>query len=325
MLRGACTLYIVGFWHLLNYTTVFSGYYNSFTIRFTVVVLGLFVFLSGYLLNIRGIEPNLIGIKNFFIKRFLRIYPLYILAIIWFYFSQLDDGYSLLKAVFLISMFYGPPPPTLWFITMIMCFYLVAPALIVVVNQVVKFWLLAIFMFSMLVMISLFSSKYDLRILIYFPAFVAGIYVARSRILYTNLSFIVVLICLLLSIVSSMMIENTPESSYISIPLASFGPIILFMFFSRYSDFVPNINLFGIISYAGFVMYLVHRPIYKIMKHLYSDFPLIMNGNLQILMYLFLVCLPIVILISWYIQKTYDDILKFLGASFLIKRDKFEL
>ena len=39
LLRAACVLYIVGFWHLMTYTEAFPGYHNGVTTRLTVAVL----------------------------------------------------------------------------------------------------------------------------------------------------------------------------------------------------------------------------------------------------------------------------------------------
>ena len=80
-LRAAYIFNIVGFWHLFNYTDAFPAYYKVVTVRLTVVVLGLFVMLSGYLLG--GSRPNLsiAGTWTFYKRRLLRIYPLYVVAL----------------------------------------------------------------------------------------------------------------------------------------------------------------------------------------------------------------------------------------------------
>jgi len=308
VLRGASVLYIVGFWHLMNYTSAFPIYYNQITLRVTVIILGLFVFLSGYLLGRKTIAPSKEGIKSFYVKRFLRIYPLYLGAIGLFFLFHLSDNSALLKAGFLVSMFYGPPPPTLWFITMIMGFYLLAPLLICAQNHEAKFWTLASMIFVIIVLITLFSPTGDQRIVVYFPAFACGIYfVNLAQHKKHLLSFFSV--GFLLSIILSLYVENFPERSLWSIPLATLGPALIFILSRRYENHIPNIKLFGILSYAGFVMYLIHRPVYHLMKLLY--FPSM--ENLQV-MYLVFLCLPLIILISLLIQRGYDNTLTFLSG-----------
>lgn len=312
MLRGICVLYIVGFWHLMNYTSLFRGYSNLLTLRLTVIVLGLFIFLSGYLLNTRGMEPGLQGLKNFYIKRFLRIFPLYLLAIVWFFLFHLSDGTTLLKAGLLISMFYGPPPPTLWFITMIMVFYIIAPLLISSSRQGLRFWLTAGAMFAVMAGISLISPSNDPRILIYFPAFVGGVYVATLRLAYPRALFAVTVAGFALAVALSLSVENFPEHSYFSIPLACFAPMLIFLLSAGCERHLPRLKFFSLISFAGFAMYLFHRPIYLFMKWLYLRLPAVVDADLQIMLYLFLVCLPLVTLISWLIQHGYDRTVAYL-------------
>ncbi len=49
ILRVGSIFYIVGFWHLLSYTTAIADHNNFITIRITYIILGTFVFISGYL------------------------------------------------------------------------------------------------------------------------------------------------------------------------------------------------------------------------------------------------------------------------------------
>jgi len=50
-MRGLSILFIVGYWHLLGYAHGIDHYKNGFTGRLTLVVLGLFIFLSGHLVS----------------------------------------------------------------------------------------------------------------------------------------------------------------------------------------------------------------------------------------------------------------------------------
>ena len=246
MLRGASILYIVGFWHLMEYTPAFPSYENPITLRVTVTVLGLFVFLSGWLVGQRVIETSKEGVKIFYIKRFLRIYPLYLGAIGLFFICNLSDKTTLLKASMLISMFDGPAPPTLWFITMFMMFLLVAPLLVCAVKHETRFWAVAAIIFGSLALIMRYSTAGDPRVVIYFPAFVCGIYLAQLGLLRLKYVHIFTLIGLVLSIGLSFAVDNFPETSFWSIPLACFAPVSIFLLSWRYRDSVPNARSFGV-------------------------------------------------------------------------------
>ena len=157
---------------------------------------------------------------------------------------------------------------------------------------------------------SLVSPVSDPRILIYYPAFAGGVYLATLKAGYSKALRLGVITISILSIVLSFMDHSAPESSYMSIPLACSAPLLIFLLSSRFSRFFPVSKTVCLISYAGFVMYLIHRPIYLYMKVLYSKLPLMMDADLQIMLYLYFICLPLVTLISWIIQRCYDQGLK---------------
>ena len=130
VLRVVCILYIVGYWHLVPYTQGYPGYATFITEAIKDSALGVFVFCSGYLLGLREVRLSPAGLWDFYKRRLLRIYPLYALALLLFGLFGLAGSANLWQAAALMSMFLPPAPYTLWFITMIMAFYLIAPLLI---------------------------------------------------------------------------------------------------------------------------------------------------------------------------------------------------
>jgi len=301
-LRSASVLYIVGFWHLLNYTQAFPMYYNPISIRTTVIVLGLFVFLSGVLLGKSSIEFNARDIIGFYRKRVVRIYPLYLCALTLFMVYGLCDRSTWLKAAVLVSMFYGPPPLTLWFITMIMVFYLVAPLLIALRHDTRKYWITAGATFSALLTFCVVSTTADPRIALYFPAFALGISTANGNF---RLGLLPLGISLALALALSALSSAAPEVSFFSIPMAALAPLAVFSLCMSYPGRLGTGKVVAHLSYAGFAMYLFHRPIYTTLKHIY--FPA--NPWAQVL-YLTAVCLPLVFGASWLVQKAYDSLLE---------------
>src|SRR4051812_37074523 len=83
-MRALSIIYIAGFWHLFGYSTVWKP--NNFAVffRITVVALGLFVFISGYLLASGKVIPLGQSTLKFWIRRLIRIYPPYLVAIVVF-------------------------------------------------------------------------------------------------------------------------------------------------------------------------------------------------------------------------------------------------
>lgn len=301
MLRAMSVLYIVGYWHMFNYTTAFPEYYNQVTIRLTVIILGLFVFLSGFLLGRRNLNFNITDFVYFYKKRIIRVYPLYVGALTLFLFYGLCDKSVWTKAVFSISMFYGPPPLTLWFITMILFFYLVAPFLIVTTRSTTNYLLLASSILATLFCVYMIFPAIDPRVVIYFPAFALGVFFS-SRDDRIKLPIITAIV---LSSLAFSFMSTAPEASLVSIPIASIIPFAIFSVFKFRIRYMAMRSLFRNLSYAGFIMYLIHRPIYITMKNIYFPSEL----WLQVI-YLVLVCLPVIYGISWFLQKYYDLLLE---------------
>ncbi|PSN16413.1 hypothetical protein C7293_02580 [filamentous cyanobacterium CCT1] len=94
----------------------------------TLIALGLFTLISGFLSGKSVMRSQ--GIKDFYVKRLVRIYPLYLIAVVLFFICKENNGITSIKSLFFVSMLYGPAPRTLWFITMIMLFYLMVPFLL---------------------------------------------------------------------------------------------------------------------------------------------------------------------------------------------------
>ena len=130
LLRVLCILYIVGYWHLIPYTHWLPGYANHYTEALKDIALGTFVLSSGLLLARRDLRPRLREVLGFYGRRVVRIYPLYLVALLLFGAAGLASQAVVVNGALLISMFVPPAPPTLWFLTMIVFFYLLAPVLI---------------------------------------------------------------------------------------------------------------------------------------------------------------------------------------------------
>jgi peptidoglycan/LPS O-acetylase OafA/YrhL len=124
-LKGISILYIAGYWHLFNYTKAFPLYQNVVTGRLLMVVLGLFVLISGYLIGAKADSNSKSGFLVFYVKRLLRIYPPFILFSLIFYLLNVGSGKKLFKTAALITMVFPPAANTLWFIAMIIVFYLI--------------------------------------------------------------------------------------------------------------------------------------------------------------------------------------------------------
>lgn len=303
-LKSFSMLYIVGYWHLFDYTNYLPIFLYSASEKLAFITLGLFTFISGFLSAKSVIKtPKAI---DFYIKRIIRIYPLYLVAVVLFVLYGLNDGLTSLKSLFLLSMLYGPAPRTLWFITMIMLFYLIAPFLARLAGNLKKYLLFVVAIMALVMLFKLTFRTADIRLFLYFPCFCAGIYCSINSMenrLFNIRNAIILLIIGLVSYlvkIDSGIIERLKE-----IPWILSSSYLIFLVSYKNRESFTNISFILFFSYSNYAMYLFHRPIYMTLKSLY--FP--ESGLLQIL-YLGAFCLVVISLVSWVFQWVNDRLYK---------------
>ncbi|MCB2188394.1 MAG: acyltransferase [Deltaproteobacteria bacterium] len=308
-LRGLCMLYIVGFWHMFNYTEAFREYNNVFTHEFTAVVLGTFVFLSGYFIGAKEVALTKASILKFYKDRLLRIYPLYLIAVVLFAIFHLANPSMSLRAGLLVSMLIKPAPHTLWFITMLILFYAISPWLIYA-SQTFKTSHLALFyllLIAGLVGCSHFVTVIDIRPAMYFPSFALGVYLANNNFApFKGINKYFTLPLLAISIgLAFYETSNYIVNTLLDIPIISLGSYLIFSAAQAFRVTSRKIRRsIAVLSYSSYCMYLFHRPIYTSLKDLY--FPHAQHYQLA---YLVLFCLPCILFLSFAIQKIYDLLL----------------
>lgn len=306
LLRAVCILYVVGYWHLIPYTSALPGYANWFTEGLKFVAMATFVVCSGFLLARQpvGLDPT--GLWSFYRRRLLRIYPLYLLTLILFGLVGLASPGQVVDGALLISMFDPPAMPTLWFITMIMVFYLLAPLLIRCAERPALLVAITAGLLLALVGEHLFVRPIDLRILVYLPAFALGIALQRQPGLRAWLArgqWLLLGLAALMLPLSRIGNEGSLSGAFTLVPLVLVSGTALFLVADRLASrlHAPTI---GVLAYASFGLYLVHRLVFKAVIALH--FPA--QGWEQV-GYLLLVALPLSILAGYGLQRGYDRLL----------------
>ena len=141
--RVLCMLWIVGFWHLGGVSNF--EYSNHNTLLFTKGILATFVFISGYLYAGRQINDKK-EMLTFYKKKFIRIYPLFIISIICFYLLYLWDKHfwyitsirQCILSILGIACIFPPAPGTVWFIEMMLLFWGITPIILQISGNVQK-------------------------------------------------------------------------------------------------------------------------------------------------------------------------------------------
>ena len=147
--------------------SVLSGYLSSFGDIFGVGYLGVDIFfvLSGFLITsillIEKKESKKVDFKFFYLKRSLRIFPIYFLTLLFCYLFIGPVNYDIYSALFYVSNFYfvfdeaGGPLRHTWSLAVEEQFYIVWPLIVLFfstrsLERICLFWIPGIvFVFSL--------------------------------------------------------------------------------------------------------------------------------------------------------------------------------
>ncbi|MFW9997503.1 MAG: acyltransferase family protein [Candidatus Odinarchaeota archaeon] len=185
--------YAYNFYMELN---VFEGQFlNALSVFCSV---GAFVFLSGFSLHLqkqnRGIDSKE-KLVTFLKKRFLRIFPLYWLALVLFVIMFAIEGYNVLEQgsdqlayllthvagmQIVLAPVTGDPILTLWFVGLIVICYLIYPVFSYL-NDYRRIIAASIGVFAFFLIIRAVFGLVEDRFFIYYFAFVAGVVTAEIK------------------------------------------------------------------------------------------------------------------------------------------------
>lgn len=283
--------------------------------------LSLFIFISGYLLNLKKPRFNTIeSAKTFLQKRFIRIFPLYYLALFLFFYihdfwNPLHIAIYLLGFQEIINAAIPSPLPTLWFIGLLVAYYSFFVLLMAKKWTKTQQIILAlsfgigIFILDKLVPIA------DFRLVLYFWILLLGIYSAEYNIFQTKtwLKFGVLTVPLFVSTLlilfriesqESIIIEHLPGYLLIN------GLMVTFIFSLYYcaERFCQKFTLppwMLSISYSSYCVYLFHRPLLWFMASVLHKL-LGENHDPLISSFLLTVGIAIIFVVAHFLQTIYD-------------------
>jgi peptidoglycan/LPS O-acetylase OafA/YrhL len=309
-LRAFSMLYIVGYWHLFDYSSVSLGHTHPVPIYVTHTILALFVLVSGFLLG--GKSTQSMTPMQFYRKRLLRIYPLYVLAVLAFYAYGMNDGWTSIKALLGISMLLEPAPLTLWFVTMLVLFYMMAPLLLNFVKNIPAFIAVAgaVMVATMAVQFTL--ATVDPRFLLYFPAFALGIFCANHGISNRIVNGFSALLVFAVGILCAFIEFGIETLNYLKevLLVVSGAYLVLLTSIKNEEKFKP-VAVIGFLSYSSFAIYLFHRPIFSTIIEIYYP-----THPVAQVAYLMTIGMVIVAVLSWSLQKLYDTTYEAVRARF---------
>ena len=318
LLRTAALLYIVGFWHLFEYAPALNGHKDSVTGLITKLCLGLFIFISGYLLAQRyqfSDRPQTLLAESlsFYRKRLLRIYPLYFLALSLFWACQLIDATTYGRALFFTTLLPYRPLTTLWFISVIMVCYGLTPLYLHRYSWAKTVGLTFAIVAGLWVIV-LTTDAVDLRLPLYLPAFAYGLIVGKHPgVAKSFRRSPTAVLALMVTALNGALSLSLPAglAQFVVVDLTLFGAIPLAWFGCHgLAQRLPawGESLLNGVSYASFSAYLIHRVTYHWARQLYQPVEFT-----SALLYWLGIALPCTLLIAFVIQWLYDRLLRAVG------------
>jgi peptidoglycan/LPS O-acetylase OafA/YrhL len=261
-MRALSILYVAGFWHLHNYTSFVPWYQAQPFARLTVLALALFALISGFLAGKAGKRITARGLGAYYRRRLIRIYPPYLLALIVFTVMNMS-GAAFLPSALMVNMIVPPPPFTLWFMTMIVLFYLVAPFLLAMADRPLRLVMIVSLVWVTYFILSRWVLNMEDRLLIYLPVFVAGILIRNAG--QRRRKFLLTASALLAVIGYGLSLEAPvldPDRSLWMALWATSSAVFMFVLLRGH---LPRSAIIEELSRGGFFLYLFHRPIYVVL------------------------------------------------------------
>ena len=324
---------------------VFSHTLRVGDLPFDVTLLGkignaVFFFISGYLIYLNNSNIKLKSdICYFYKKRLLRIYPLYILAIVCGLLLSIflnghvaQSSFEIIVSILGLQMVFYPvlvnDPILFWFIGMIVIFYIIYPIVMYLSSGNIKKYIIYSSLFiGLMIPIKVFTGFIGGGVFEYYFVFVAGVIVAWTK-LFSSPHVRVINIVSLTVFISSSIITlifqpSIGELEHVQLTLSIVIQVGLVMFL-RFIHGISTVFVLHMIysyispgkwinkliingAFASYAVYLFHGDIFRIINNIMS-----LGGDLIVsllsspLIYdivLILIFIPIVFVISYYIQK----------------------
>lgn len=279
---------LIVFCHIDNFVSFFN-LIRSFDSYVSFIGLSIFFFISGFLLfQTDSVINTMKDIKKFYMKKFIRIFPLYWVTlaslVIIFELLNLSPGhvsqynFSLNNLLLHFFGLQGIFPYTeiysMWFVGVIILFYLIYPIIVYLTKNSFEQLLISSIILIFFVILHAFFGLFDTNALMYYPIFISGIFVNKfvystkkivdktllKRILISNLIpiFVIFLILVFLKFYNiNLQFFPTILEICAMIPIC-----IFYLIFARlFIKIGKKLSLIiSSIAFGTYAIYLLHLP-----------------------------------------------------------------
>ena len=324
VVRVVCMTYLVMYVHLYGYIYPQGRmtFYQPVSIAMAHACLGLFTFVSGYLLGKKYLfgQHGNSDICAFYKKRILRIIPLFVIASIALWLIGFNKGESTVNGLLCISPFVDPKPRTLYYIPIILWCYLATPLLSRYGLRWRVYGSLSIIA-VLTVACCLYSSidnRFVFNVFFYLVGLISASYFEWKFKTPYNTTIKVIAILAFVLTVAIIIHYSKQYSTSAQLGIGAAGVfVILFscegitnLFFGSQNSsghgFKAHIcKIIGIVSYASMASYMFHRFFYWTAEKIWNP----SDASIK-WCYMIVVVYPIILALSYTIQKLYDNAVK---------------
>ena len=325
--RATCMIYVI-FVHLYDYVydvkvgTAFVDIPALATIG--DACLGLFTFSSGYLLGSKykfGKQSD-VNVGSFYKKRILRIIPLFVLSAVVLWLIDINGMRQTLNGLLCISPFVTPRPKTLWYIPVILLCYAVTP---IISRDTLKSRIRnCLIVYTLLLGVNRLIPTTDIRLLFNVFFYMVGVISSTSFDWKMNFQYgklikiLVILFFLVLVYIGQM--NDIFHLQLFRKPVGGIG-VFAWLFLCEYVSniFFVSVNdmkdrwkglvcqLISYISYASMACYMFHRLFFWMGEQVWNP------SETWAWLYMGGLVFPVMLVLSYYIQKGYDTMIKKIG------------
>lgn len=305
--RAISIIWVV-LYHSIDYANANQFYNHSAVKTLTYASLAIFTFLSGYLLASKYQFDEKGSVIEFYKKRFIRFYPLFLISSVILCLIGFNTWFDTAKGLLGLSPFWTPHPRTMWYCAMLISLYLLTPFWSKG-NFWIKMMKFAVTMAVIAGMHLVFHSV-EPRTFFYFPFYFLGILVAQ----YFNKFFLSAskspkyvfsLLVLFVAIWVVQVITNNSLLKWGNSILGMFALLFLYMYVGeKMRDRNGFLGVISLLSYASLNIYLFHREVDETLLLLWRP-----NNPQLVFLYVGIIGLLITIVLAYWIQKGYDRII----------------
>jgi len=330
IVRVVCMTYLVAYFHLYGY--VYAG--NQITAVYSAstamahACLGLFTFVSGYLLGKKygfGQQGNA-DVILFYRKRILRIVPMFVVSSVLLWLIGFNSAAATWNGLLCISPFVDPQPFTMYYIPVILWCYLVTP----LVSRSGLKWRVysSISLWGLLliarVMFPSIDNRFVFDVFFYFVGVVSAPYFDwKFWFPYGTVVKSSIILIFILLVAFFLKYDSLIYYSFCQMAFGAAGvSVILFicegtskLLFDGHNRCENGFKalacqIVGFVSYASMACYMFHRFFYWVAERIWNP------SDITIKWLVMVGCVyPIIVILSYVIQKTYDHILNVISPS----------